>query len=82
LLADGEDLRKLPYTPQEQPRRILDRRVDGIFLSGFGQGEIGPDLFRARKRGLKALVSKRRDRLYRAGRSPDWIKVKSEAIPR
>ena len=83
LVADGDDLRKLPYTPQEQPRRLLARRVNGIFLSDFEQGEIGPDLFRAAcKLGLEGMVSKRRDRLYRAGRSPDWIKVKSEAIPR
>jgi hypothetical protein len=26
--------------------RILARRVDGIFVSEFEQGEIGPDLFR------------------------------------
>ena len=26
--------------------RLLARRVDGIFLSDFEQGEIGPDLFR------------------------------------
>jgi hypothetical protein len=26
---------------------------------------------------LKGLVSKRADRPYRAGRSPDWIKVKN-----
>jgi hypothetical protein len=26
--------------------RLLARRVDGIFLSEFEQGEIGPDLFR------------------------------------
>jgi len=34
-------------------------RVDGIFLSDFEQGEIGPDLFRhACKLGLEGLVSK------------------------
>jgi hypothetical protein len=27
------------------------------------------------------MVSKRRDRLYRAGRSPDWIKVKNRSHP-
>jgi bifunctional non-homologous end joining protein LigD len=35
------------------------------------QGEIGPDLFRR----LEGLVSKRRDRPYRAGPSPYWVKV-------
>jgi hypothetical protein len=31
------------------------------------------------KSGLDCLVSKRRDRLYRAGHSPDWIKVKNRS---
>ncbi len=31
--------------------------------------------------GLQGLVSKRRDRPYRAGRSPDWIKVKNRSHP-
>jgi bifunctional non-homologous end joining protein LigD len=44
---------------------------------------IGPDLFRAAcNMGLEGLVPKRRDRPYRAGRSPHWVKVKNEAIQR
>jgi bifunctional non-homologous end joining protein LigD len=31
--------------------------------------------------GLEGMVSKRRDRPYRAGRSPDWIKVKNRSHP-
>jgi bifunctional non-homologous end joining protein LigD len=31
--------------------------------------------------GLEGLVSKRRDRAYRAGRSPHWIKVKNPSSP-
>jgi len=31
--------------------------------------------------GLEGMVSKRRDRPYRAGRSPDWIKVKNRRHP-
>ena len=38
--------------------RLLARRVDGIFLSDFEQGEIGPDLFRhACLMGLEGMVS-------------------------
>jgi hypothetical protein len=33
------------------------------------------------KFGLEGIVSKRRDRPYRAGRSPDWIKVKNRSHP-
>ena len=62
--------------------RLLARRVDGIFLSDFEQGEIGPDLFRhACLMGLEGMVSKHRDRPYRAGRSPHWIKVKNRQHP-
>ena len=42
--------------------QLLARRVDGIFLSDFEQGEIGPDLFRhACLLGLEGMVSKHRD---------------------
>jgi ATP-dependent DNA ligase len=30
----------------------------------------------------KAFVAERRDRPYRSGRSPDWIKVKNPDAPR
>ncbi len=47
LVSDGEDLRKLPLTMRKTNLAlVLARRVDGIFLSDFEQGEIGPDLFR------------------------------------
>jgi bifunctional non-homologous end joining protein LigD len=62
--------------------RLLARRRDGIFLSDFEQGEIGPDLFRAAcNMGLDGLVSKRQDRPYRGGRSKDWVKVKNRSHP-
>jgi bifunctional non-homologous end joining protein LigD len=58
------------------------RRVDGIHLADFEQGEIGPDLFRhACLMGLEGLVSKHRDSLYRAGRFRHWIKVKNRQHP-
>src|SRR5215468_4756937 len=60
----------------------LARRQDGIFLSDFEQGEIGPDLFVAACRlGLEGLVSKHRDRPYRSGRCKHWLKVKSRKHP-
>ena len=62
--------------------RLLARRPEGIFVSDFEQGEIGPDLFRAACNfGLEGIVSKRRDSPYRAGRSPSWIKVKNRTHP-
>jgi hypothetical protein len=57
-------------------------RPDDIFVAPFEAGEIGPDLFRkACDFGLEGLVSKRADRPYRAGRSPDWVKVKNRKHP-
>jgi bifunctional non-homologous end joining protein LigD len=51
-------------------------------LADFEQGEIGPDLFRhACLMGLEGVVSKRKGSRYRAGRSPDWIKIKNPSSP-
>ena len=79
LALGGEDLRQLPVSLRKTNlARLLARRVDGIFLSDFEQGEIGPDLYRhACLMGLEGLVSKHKDRPYRAGRSPHWIKIKN-----
>jgi ATP-dependent DNA ligase len=76
LALDGDDLRSLPLSMRKTSlARLLARRPDGIFVAPFEQGEIGPDLFRkACEFGLEGLVSKRRDRPYRTGRSRDWIK--------
>jgi bifunctional non-homologous end joining protein LigD len=58
--------------------RARARRVDGIHTAPFEQGEIGPDLFHhACLLDLEGLVSKHQDSLYRAGRSPRWVKVKN-----
>jgi bifunctional non-homologous end joining protein LigD len=83
LVSDGEDLRKLPLSMRKTNlSRLLARRVDGIHLAPFEQGEIGPDLFRhACLMGLEGLVSKHRESLYRAGRSPRWVKVKNRSHP-
>jgi bifunctional non-homologous end joining protein LigD len=83
LALEGEDLMKLPlHLRKSNLARLLARRPEGIFVSDFERGEIGPDLFRhACKFGLEGMVSKRRDSPYRAGRSPHWIKVKNRNHP-
>jgi|SRR4051794_13728932 bifunctional non-homologous end joining protein LigD len=83
LAADGEDLRTLPLAMRKANLvRLLARRTDGIFVAPFEQGEIGPDLFRAAcSFGLEGMVSKRRDRPYRAGRCNHWVKVKNRKHP-
>ena len=83
LALNGDDLRPLPLSMRKAHlERLLERRPDGIFISPFEQGEIGPDLFRAAcNMGLDGLVSKRLDRPSRSGRSNDWIKVKNRTHP-
>jgi bifunctional non-homologous end joining protein LigD len=83
LAGDGDDLRQLPLSMRKANlQRLLARRPEGIFVAPFEQGEIGPDLFRkACEFGLEGLVSKRRERAYRAGRSPNWIKIKNPGHP-
>ena len=42
----------------------------------------GPIVFaHACKMGLEGVVSKRKDSMYRSGRSPDWLKMKNLAAP-
>jgi bifunctional non-homologous end joining protein LigD len=79
LAMDGEDLRRLPLSMRKASlARLLRGRPDGIFVAPFEQGEIGPAPFRAACRmGLEGLVSKHRDRAYRGGRCPHWVKVKN-----
>jgi ATP-dependent DNA ligase len=83
LAMDGDDLRDLPLSmPKANLQRLLARRPDGIFISDFERGEIGPDLFRAACRmGLEGMVAKHRDRPYRGGRQKHWIKVKNRNHP-
>jgi bifunctional non-homologous end joining protein LigD len=83
LALDGDDLRALPLSLRKTNlARLLARRTDGIFAAPFEQGEIGPHLFQAACRmGLEGLVSKRKDRPYRAGSSSHWIKIKNRKHP-
>jgi bifunctional non-homologous end joining protein LigD len=84
ILVEGrDDLRHLPLSMRKTNlERLLARRPEGIFVNPFERGEIGPDLLQAACRlGLEGLVSKRRDRPYRGGRSKDWVKVKNRTSP-
>ena len=47
LALDRGDLRKLPlHLRKTNLARLMARRPEGIFVSDFEQGQIGPDLFR------------------------------------
>lgn len=57
---------------------MLAGRSDGNLLNDYEQVAIGPDLFgHACWMGFEGLVSKRKDSRYKAGRSPEWIKIKN-----
>jgi bifunctional non-homologous end joining protein LigD len=81
---DGDDIRKLPLLMRKANlARLLARRVDGIFLSDFEQGDICPDLFRAACRmGLEGLVSKLHPKLLPSPRGrADRDEVKNRSHP-
>ena len=80
LASDGEDIRRLPLSMRKASlARLLARGVDEIFLSDFEQGEDGPLIYSGTfcLMGLEGVVSMPRDRPYRTGRSPHWVKVKN-----
>jgi bifunctional non-homologous end joining protein LigD len=83
MMSAGDDLRPLPlHLRKHYLAKTLRRRVDGIILNEFEQGEIGPELFRhACLMRLEGIVSKHKDQPYRAGRSKHWIKVKNRTSP-
>ncbi|MEH2517448.1 bifunctional non-homologous end joining protein LigD [Bradyrhizobium sp. AZCC 1610] len=83
LAFDGDDLRKLPlHLRKLNLAQLLRGRAQGIFVAPFERGEIGPDLFQAAcQMGLEGLVSKHRERPYRAGRCDHWVKVKNRSHP-
>ena len=61
---------------------LLRNASDGIRLSEHIEGTDGTTIFgHACAMGLEGIVAKRRDRPYRSGRSPDWVKVKKPDAP-
>ena len=55
---------------------------EGLPPSQFEEYSDGEAVFRhACKLGLEGIVSKRKDSVYRSGRSPDWLKMKNSDAP-
>jgi bifunctional non-homologous end joining protein LigD len=89
LELDGHDLRREPWEARRDALASLARNAghdsnlhQGIRLSEHLDGADGDIVFRhACKLGLEGVVAKRRDRPYKSGRSPDWIKVKNPDAP-
>ncbi|WP_042776643.1 non-homologous end-joining DNA ligase [Sinorhizobium fredii] len=77
LYLDGRDLRRLP---QRERRRLLEPLVAGregaIRLSEEVDAD-GEEFLRvACEHGLEGIVAKHRERPYRSGRHPWWLKIK------
>jgi bifunctional non-homologous end joining protein LigD len=89
LELDDEDLRREPWEVRRDALASLLCNVmhdakfqQGIRLSEHIDGADGDIVFRhACKLGLEGIVAKRRDRPYKSGRSPDWIKIKNPNAP-
>jgi bifunctional non-homologous end joining protein LigD len=82
LEIDGEDL--LPYewnVRRATLRSLLKRARQGIRLSEHLDGNGALALRHACFMGLEGIVAKRRNRPYKSGRSPDWVKVKNPDAP-
>jgi len=76
LYLDGCDLRRLP---QRERRRLLEPILAGrqgaIRLSEEVEAD-GDELLRtACSHGLEGIIAKHRERPYRSGRRPDWLKI-------
>jgi len=83
LEFNGEDSRPYEWHVRRATlASLLKRARDGIRLSEHIDGAVGEAVFQhACAMGLEGIVAKRRDRPYRSGRSPDWIKVKNPDAP-
>jgi bifunctional non-homologous end joining protein LigD len=82
LALDGDDLRRHPWEIRRATLTGLLRKAGpGVRLSEHLDGD-GETIFRhACALGAEGVVAKRRDRPYRSGRSPDWVKVKNPDAP-
>jgi ATP-dependent DNA ligase len=83
LAIGGKDVRRESLDVRKARLERLLRKTDGgIQLSEHMEGEIGPAMFEhACQLGLEGIVSKRRDRPYKAGRCSDWVKIKNREHP-
>jgi bifunctional non-homologous end joining protein LigD len=76
---NGDDLRRDPLPVRKATlASLLARAIAGLRFNEHLDHEDDPLVFaHACKLGLEGIVSKRRDSLYRSGRSPHWIKSKN-----
>ncbi|WP_082566311.1 MULTISPECIES: non-homologous end-joining DNA ligase [unclassified Ensifer] len=77
LYLDGQDLRMMPLVERRQLLEpIVSGRIGAIRFSEEVHAD-GAEFFRvACELGLEGIIAKRRDKPYRSGRRPEWLKIK------
>jgi bifunctional non-homologous end joining protein LigD len=77
LQLRGKDLRALPLLKRKATlEKELTRTERIVYCKHIG--ETGEKLFQAADRlGLEGVIGKKADSPYRAGRTPNWVKVKT-----
>jgi bifunctional non-homologous end joining protein LigD len=80
---NGDDLRHDPLEVRKATlASVLSKAGPGLRLNEHLEHDDGEVVFRhACKLGLEGIVSKRKGSPYRAGRSPDWLKMKNPDAP-
>jgi ATP-dependent DNA ligase len=78
---NGDDLRREPLEARKAAlASIVAKAGPGMRFNEHIEGD--PTVFaHACKMGLEGIVSKRKDSMYRSGRSPDWLKMKNVDAP-
>ena len=79
---NGDDLRRDPLEVRKATlASIVANARPGIRFNEHIEGD-SPTIFaHACRMGLEGIVSKRKDSMYRSGRSPDWLKMKNPYAP-
>jgi bifunctional non-homologous end joining protein LigD len=82
LEVNGEDIRREPIEDRKRRLAVLLRgKHDGIAANVYFDADGAVVLKHACALGCEGIVSKRLGSWYRAGRVPDWLKVKNPAAP-
>jgi bifunctional non-homologous end joining protein LigD len=86
LSLSGRDLRKLPLLKRREIAQTTVRRALGSFKRIRVVQHVvdaGSRLYQAAQNlGLEGVMAKRADSIYRAGRTRDWVKVRTPHGPR
>jgi bifunctional non-homologous end joining protein LigD len=76
LHLNGLDLRGCRLDTRKAAMEKLDFWNGRLRFSDHIQGDAGPVRRQACTMGLEGIIAKRADSRYRAGRGPDWVKLK------